>query len=71
MSRKSFTEEGSRRLEEYLLEKGFVNYREASEVLGVSSSTTYHVLAYMEAIGMVKRMKMGGRITYFLAEAEG
>ena len=63
-------EEGSRRLKRYLLEKDFVNVKEASEILSVSSSTAYHVLIYMEAIGLVKRMKMGGRITYFLAEAE-
>ena len=71
MGKKSFTEEGSRRLKRYLLEKGFVNYKEASEVLGVTSTTACHILYYMEAVGKVKRMKMGGRITYFLAEAEG
>ena len=71
MVKKGFLEVGSRRLKRYLLERDYVNLKEAPEVLGVSSSTAYHVLAYMEAIGKVKRMKMGGRITYFLAEAEG
>ena len=70
MVKKTFTAEGSRRLEKYLLEKDFVNVKEASEVLGVTNPTAYNILTYMEAIGKVKRMKMGGRYTYFLAEPD-
>lgn len=70
MTRKGLLDTAVPRLKQYMAENNeLLTCRKIAEFLGVSSSTAYGALLYMEAMGTIQHVKRGRTNLYFLRDA--
>jgi len=70
MVRKSILDTAVPKLKQYMTEHSEpLTSREVADFLGVSSSTAYSVLLYMESVDIIRHVKSGRKKLYFLKDA--